>query len=288
MVNEILSGTECCGVKQFSEDINKYAFFSPQDIACSIKNIFNLPVELKQKIAMKLSAKDYASFRESCLKISQDIDTFAVLNSKVISGHCPREYEISIKNILLNQYVRMSMYHHKDEPINNILGNIRLEKLNLSDGSLFMSTVFSTRKMKKLSGGDINNSYPGWVKKTFTLLKDELSKVVDSSSVKMIQRKNKPYVSWVVGVKFMDEFICYSQLKTIFINLGHAFNQVNGAEKLLIALFADELKSFWCKHIPHGLVKDNIAESGKEIASLFKIATEVRCILQETPWKPEV
>lgn len=113
------------------------------------------------------------------------------------------------------------------------------------------------------------------------LFKDEFSKVVGNSKIKITQRRRFFLKSWEVGIKFTGEFICYSQINNIFITLSRAFNKASGAEKLLIAIFSDELKSFWCKHIPHGLVRDNIAESAREVAGLFRIADEVRRILQE-------
>ena len=278
MVNEILSGAKSSDVKLVFDDINKHAFISPKSANHSIITIFNLPIELKQKISMELSAKDYASFRESCLEISQDIDDFSVLNSKLTSGSCPQEYETNIKNILLNQTVRMTMHRYKDEAISKVLENVGINELTSSNGGLFMSTVFSTRQVKMVPADEIDNPYPYWIKKSFMLFKDELSKVVGNS--KIIQRKNNPFRSWVVGIKFTDEFICYSQINTVFIALGRAFNKASGAEKLLIAIFADEFKSFWCKHIPHGLVRNDITESAREVAGLFRVASEVRCILQ--------
>lgn len=286
MVNEILSGAKSVDMKLGCEDINQHAFISPQSMNHSITTILNLPIELKQKIAMKLSAKDYASFRESCLKISQDIDDFSILNSKVTSGYCTQKYEDDIKKILLNQSVRMIIHHHEGEDISKVLGNVCISKLKSANGGgLFMRTAFSTRKMKIVSGNEIDNPYPYWINKSFMLFKDEFSKVVDNSKIKIKieinQRKNNSFIPWVVGVELTNEFICYSQLKTVFITLGHAFKRASCVEKLLIAIFADELKSFWCKHIPHGLVKANIAESAREVADLFKVANEVRRILQE-------
>lgn len=160
MVNKTLSGAESTDVKLFFKDINKCTLILPKTMNYSITTIFNLPIELKQKISMELSAKDYASFRESCLEISQDIDGFSVLNSKLTSDSCPQEYENNIKRILLNQSVRMIMHRHKDEDISKVLENICVFKLKSSGGGLFISTVFSTWKMKVFSVDGVDNPYP--------------------------------------------------------------------------------------------------------------------------------
>lgn len=279
MINNALSKADLFELRAALKYRRLHSVASSQDVSHSIASILNLPVEIKQKIAMKLNAKDYASLRESCLTMSQDIDSFSVLSNKIKLNSCTQKYEEKIKKIILSQLVRRIMASDERCYISHILEHVSVDKSTYS-GCLFMATSFFIPPQKELSAIELSNYHLNWVRNGFILFNNEMSHLIENPKIIKYQKSKYPFVPWVVGVKFDDDFICYSQLKECFISLSHIFNKVNGKEKLLIAVIADAFKSFWCKNIPSGLVKEDIFESAREAVDLFTVANEIKCIIK--------
>ena len=279
MLNVILFEEPFSTLKSMSEETSKNSVPTLQRSVNSIVGILNLPTELKQNIALRLNSKDYGSFRETCLAIQQDIDSFSVLSNKIKSKDYPDQGREGITKILLNQSVRMMVAGGQWGGVKQVLKNVGISKYRTSDNSLLMSTVFSTPSCHNDNSINEGNICPCWVKKGFMLFKNEISEFIDIQKVTAFRRRRYQKIYWVVGVAFKNEFIHYSQLKTVFINLNQVFNQVYGGEKLLIAVIADKLKSFLEQNIPHGLVKNDIAESARGAEELFTIANEVKRML---------
>ncbi|MCS3431973.1 hypothetical protein [Klebsiella sp. BIGb0407] len=270
MINSI-SDTISCTQTPSTSQIKALQQYNLTD---NITNLLNLPEELHRKIAWNLDAKSYACLRETCSTLSENLHSFAMLDSILTKETCTGEFKeksgLILKDNSINSICKQEHLLWAIKTLRSIYFN---EEKNIT--ALDLSIPIDVEPEKKMA---------------LFLMVESISEEINNNFFKyfinIIEEHNIHVLSFILDINSDNTQPGESfPAELFFKTLQTIFDKTASANKYFIAVLASELMQRWNDRPPRGVDKTTIETMNILYHNLVSTGETARRIAMEASLK---
>lgn len=246
----------------------QYAVPFPSKIA----SIYNLPIEIKQKIAFNFDAKDYASLRLTGKVMSESLDSFSVMNNKLKQG-VSGEAEKNTQKIIFDKLIRNLLNNNQRKEINLALRNCFSRPHNFFENSTEVGTKYLP---------DIYNHQQNRIYEAIESCRKGITSIHVSGSSVSFNPKINPKSMWECNINFNNSVINKKNLNDIFSSFNNVYCNTKSSERFVVAHLASTLLNYWSETPPSNVDKNDMNHISLVFSELFRAGDHVVKLLRES------
>jgi len=256
------------------------------EILNKIKGLLDLPPELIYKIAAHLSTHDYASLRETCTALSQDLYSFATLEKKLDNPRCYGTFKAK-SMVLIEGHLKsiISKDKHITEAISSLSKRLPhiFNQFILEESSKFSFSMEShidwSQKVKlnnifHIVQYNVGNAFFSYAPFFEYWNNNEKTNTIDLYVEEMLDLRILIKLLDNPDVSLSDAKQAYPGEK-MFSALQAAFDSTTGAERYIIATLAAKTIEQWVYIAPNGIDETMVKKLEIQYEKLISIGIKV-------------
>ncbi|OON38862.1 hypothetical protein BTJ39_15985 [Izhakiella australiensis] len=255
-------------------DTSPSAIANSHSVFNAKSDICNQPEHVIQEIALGLNAKDYASFQLTCKYIKNSLHSFKSIHAQLTNNQSRQTLSPDYRRIDSDRLVRSLL--KKDSQQDVILGlknakaaapYFHARDLTYVDTNYLPSSIYEEddTRIDAVIGACI----------------DKMTTLRPSGEYLRFDREGFPDALWLSRIVIPHEEMNTTTLTEIFAVFNQVFNEKTGAERLIVARLADELKNYWYENPPNKIEKKEIAACASLYPRLLSVGKQAKSVVEE-------